>query len=326
MFSAFKIAVSAAMLTSFTTVFENGYSNFSALSSDVKVDKKIHQSTNLEALQEQLCKQDLTLCNSVKKVRIIGKEDGHIISNDPNSEEAKLGEAIGSAGACKKAIGTLSLVEFRNKNYLIGNAHGFFKNGLYICKNDEKSGVFEPDYHYQNVDGINHRKRYKFKLPPLNRDYLIRTPSRNKSGYFHNINARDFSILEINDKSLLLNQFGKKRTILKISEKLIKSNISDENIIFISERENFHSYKQTSIQENCNIRYIPGTVIQKHNCDSGPGSSGAPLIIKKNSDYYVIGIHYGGITVSDEEFKTTSKGNYFIPLEHIIENFKKVVE
>lgn len=288
-----------------------------------------HQLTNLEALQKQICEQDAASCDAVEEVNIIGDESGEIVSNDPNHPDAQLAEAIGTGSACGKGIGTPSIVEYNGKAYLLGNAHAFYANGKLKC--NKKTAVFAPDYHYKGNPNMNHMNVYRFKLPPLNHKTAAKSFPR--GFYTSNAAVKDIVILELTDDSILTNQLGKKRRVLKIP------NIKDKNLLALSEetpitvisnRSNFKSGRQTSIQKNCQIRNLLNTSskMKKHTCDTGNGSSGAPLVF---NDKYFAGIHSSSLKVkaknniSNEDFKYTNRGNHFIPISYIQDEFERTL-
>ena len=279
-------------------------------------------------LQKLICQKAPDQCKNFHNTALIGKESGRVVSSDPNTLEAQIAEASGTGVFCKRIVGTLNLVEYEGKKFLVGTAHGFYENGKLLCKN--KSGRFFPDIHYgkNNPHGINYVRGYKFKMPPLNhRDSLkYRISGKN------NLKLNDLVVLEVEDNKLFQRQVGGKRKFIRMAD--IDSNelpaLSESTDLFIiGQRTNFEDYKKISYENGCQIETIGRALkVKRHNCDTGNGSSGTSLSFLggPNKELYSAGIHYGGTSVSQSQFKTGSSGNYFIPSEYVLNILEKVTQ
>jgi len=261
----------------------------------------------------------VTICRSTQNVALQGEESGRTVSNDPTTEEAKMAEAVGYGGACGRSVGSLSLIEHNGKHYLVGAAHGFYKeNGAASC--DASEGTFFPDDHYTNTPGVDARKGYTFNLPPINAQTSLKT----KIGYLDSMNMDDFVLLEIKDNSVLTNQFGDERASLKLARTPSSQLVNyarNNSVTLISGRSNYYNYSQISIEQGCSIRTSNSDIpMMRHNCDTGGGSSGTPLIAEEDGQLYSLGVHYAGGRSSDQEFeRNTTSGNFFIPSNHILD-------
>lgn len=265
----------------------------------------------------------------VTNVSMVGEENGRVISNDPTTAEAQLGEASGHSLACGKFSAQLSLIEHKGKKYLLGAAHSFYENGALKC--DEGFGSFYPDHHYKDANNpnIDPEKSYRFKLPPLNDASALKKDFNKLS--LESIN--DFVILEIEDTSLLQNQLGQERTSLRLanlSTADLPSYSQDNNVQISGVRDNFQNYQSTAINDNCSIRSFigPASAIGalKHSCDTGNGSSGASLITLRNNQAYSLGVHFHSTSTptSDQDFIDSDRGNYLIPSEKIIQSIENL--
>jgi len=253
---------------------------------------------------------------------IIGQESGRTISNNPNSPEAQMAEAVGYGIICgTQDVGSLSLIEHNGKHYLLGAAHGFYKdNGDPTC--DTTEGMFYPDDHYVDTPGVNAKRGYAFALPPINAASLLKT--KTTTNYIGADNLNDFVLLEIKDVSVLKNQLGEDRASLRLARtpsNRLTDYAQNSNITIISGRKNYHNFEQVSIEHGCSVSDINSrTPIMRHNCDTGTGSSGASLISQENGQLYSLGVHYGGNESTYQEFESNiARGNLFIPSNHILD-------
>ncbi len=256
---------------------------------------------------------------------IIGEESGRTISNDPTEKEAQLAEVIGYGVFCKThGTGSLSLIEHAGKHYLLGAAHGYYKdNGEVPC--DTHAGMFFPDDHYVGTKGIDPKRGYAFKLPPLNADTVLRT----EADYLYAEKMNDFVLLEITDLSVLTNQSGKPRAPLKLARtpsNRLPNLSQNSDVILISGRDNYHNYLQVSIEQGCSIRAVNSdTPVMRHNCDTGQGPSGASLIVQENGQIYSLGVHYAGNKSTIQGFEThIARGTFFIPSNHILNTLESL--
>lgn len=273
----------------------------------------------------------LLFCENIQNAALQGEESGRVVSNGPETEEAKMAEAVGSATVCGYRMGTLGLYEHNGKHYLIGTAHGFYKdNGDVFCavdRNGNKTteGKFYPDQHYANTPGIDPKKSYAFQLPPLNAGTLQKL----KVTGLNNGKMNDFVILELKNSSILKNQLGRKRAAIKLARipKSKMAHFSNYNeVFFMGNRKNYYKYSKTSIEYGCSLREMHAKLgIMKHNCDSGSNSSGAPLLTKIRNSLYSLGVNYAGVVSTAEEFNTKKfYGNYFTPSHHILDVLEKI--
>lgn len=274
----------------------------------------------------QYCKAANYACSFIHKVGLIGKDNGQIVSNNPIDEDAKLAEAIGPAVACGKGTGSLSLVKYNNNPYLIGAAHTFYRDGRLKC--NEGYGIFGPDFHYKGNAKIDHQKFIKFKLPPLNHQLALKEFNEKVRS---NSRLRDIVILKLENESILKSQSGKERTILEllsVSDDKLPEISTNYELIFISNRKNFHNGREASIQKNCTVKKIRGSFVKRHNCDTGQGSSGAPIILKNRDVYNIIGVHTAGSSNVTEDknfnYETINAGNFFIPSEYVLQQFESL--
>jgi hypothetical protein len=263
------------------------------------------------------------------RVALVGEESGDTVLDDPNTEEAKNAEASGYALICGKDVGNLNLVEHNGKTVLVGTAHGFYEdNGESSC--DEDFGEFFPDDHYDSNGQIDHRRGYRFKLPPLNASTLLRT----KATILSDQKLNDLIILEIEDKSVLERQLGGARRTVQMSSSTRNATLDlsrKRNISIIGGRGNYLNYTKVSRESGCLVQPSPTNLpVLRHTCDTGPGSSGSSLNYTDDNQIYSIGIHYGAITgtngkVNENASIDSEQGNYFIPAESVIEVLDSVI-
>lgn len=263
---------------------------------------------------------------------LYGEESGVTISYEQNPHEIKIAEAVGSGWFCSGNVGTLYLIKYEGKPYLVGAAHGFYKeSGAQMCW--DKSGVFRPDEQYEHVQGIDFEKEYTFKFPPVNSATVLKRKIRGLKPW-SGLKVNDFVILELENGSILENQFREERpyfTLKRFSREEIFAVSGSEDIFFISRRSNYHGAKQTSMERRCQFKSADQVgeervPMLRHNCDSGSGSSGAPLILEDEGTLYSLGTHYAGIKSDYESFESDPKtGNYFIPAGYILDTLEKVL-
>ncbi len=269
------------------------------------------------------------------KVGIVGTESGRVLSNDPETREARIAEAIGSARFCGKTVGTLTLIQHNNRNFLIGTAHSFYEDGHLLC--EDALGFFAPDLHYGELaDGkmvgsreIDRKRLYAFKLPPLNHDTAL-TYAADK---LDPQKIDDFVILEIEDISVLQSQFGEPREVIKLAS-IDPSNLSNLSKVYevflIARRQNFSKYRQASVEYGCMVGNIESmALIKKHSCDTGGGASGSLLnFFASDGDAYAIGMHYAGRDSSMDDFNdiNSREGNFFIPSLAIIDAINLILD
>lgn len=278
-----------------------------------------------------------TAVNSVDQlisVGIVGDESGRIVSTDPRSFEARVSEASGTGRFCGRSVGTLSLIKYKNRHFVIGNAHSFYEGGKLKC--DEALGYIAPDLHYSvRVDGqlfdtedIDRRRLYSVHLPPLNDDLALKFTMSKVNPF----KVNDLAVLQIHDSSILQNQFGQLRAAIELSP-TPPSQLADlsrsENIFITSRRANFLGFAVASIEYGCRINDTDfSPLLKKHSCDTGPGTSGSLLTyLDADGAPHAVGMHYGGIDSTIDDFNDSSSrdGNFFIPSSVIIEALDRIM-
>jgi hypothetical protein len=260
----------------------------------------------------------------VHRVGLVGGETGRVVSDDPSSIEAKIAEASGTARFCGKSVGTLNLIEHNGRHYLIGNSHSFYEDGALKCGDLE--GKIYPDLHHSSSNqNIDRKRGYSFKLPPLNHETALKFAT----GKTDQKKINDLVVLEITDSSLLASQSGGNRKAIKMvdtASENLKDMSNATDVIIISKRQNFDSFKTASVENNCRVNnFVENGVVsklKKHSCDTGGGSSGASLnFLDSQNNLHSLGIHYGGRDSTAEDFadETSEEGNFFIPSSQVIE-------
>lgn len=260
---------------------------------------------------------------------IVGEESAQVVSGDPNSLEAQIAETTGDSVFCGKSPGTLNLVEQNNQFFLVGTAHGFYREGKLIC--DEKIGIFKPDKHYRNnlASGFDFNKGYQFEIPPLNHQQLSEF-NFEKISITDEKSIYDIAIFKIKDFSLLQRQNDQPRRKIKmvnIDNSELKGLSKSFKSFFISRRDNFGNFQTEGIEYDCEFndfkRRYNNSKLKKMSCDTGGNSSGGFLmqISKLDNELHSYGVYFGGSlfsTIPDFYDENSSSGNFFIPSDVVI--------
>ena len=268
-------------------------------------------------------------------VGVVGEESGRIVSTDPRSLEARVSEASGTGRFCGRSVGTLSLIKYKNRHFVIGNAHSFYEGGKLKC--NEAFGYIAPDLHYSvRVDGqlfdtedIDRRRLYSVHLPPLNDDLALKFTMSKVNPF----KVNDLAVLQIHDSSIFRNQFGQLRAAIKLSP-TPPNQLADfsrsGNIFITSRRANFLGFAVASIEYGCQINDTDfSPLLKKHSCDTGPGTSGSLLTyLDADGAPQAVGMHYGGRDSTIDHFNHSSspEGNFFIPSSVVIEALDRIME
>lgn len=258
---------------------------------------------------------------------LVGEESARILSSDPESQEARQGEARGQSVTCGRNSGALNIISYNGRFYLIGAAHAFYKDGDLKC--DDNFGSFYPDDHYYPESSeyaasgfnIEFNRAITFSLPPLNAETAQK--------YFRDIGTRDarnlndFVILQITGDDFLTRQAGGYRQFMVLSEAPAGDLVAlslEENVQIIASRKNFYDKFEVGIEDNCKVELSPLTGILRHGCDTGQGSSGSALTyLSESGQIFAIGFHYGGLGNIPRLLPGPGNvGNYFISSEYVL--------
>lgn len=295
--------------------------SFKAQSASEDCFRREEPLTSLQRLQNRICESNPEFCGKLQPASVVGEESAHIVSNDPNTEEAQIAESNGPVVFCGRKVGSMTLYRVNGKLYFIGAAHSFYEGGTNNLKcSDEEAKVFL-DYHYKGNPDIDPSKHYTIKMPPLNHE-----------SDFSDFN-NDIAIFEVPEESdVLRNQTGGERPVLSLSqasdEELVRYSRSQDTL-FISSRNNFGDGRQTTLERGRDFFSVGWREQFKHTFDTGGGSSGASIISHERGQLVGLGIHVktrGSDEGIPQEIALNPKhrdGNWFIPASKVWDEFEK---